>query len=96
MAAIHSDAFKRDAVRIALCSGLTQLQVASDLEIGLSTLGKCVWAASEEAKVPAQDADLSRARTSGCAKRTHIDPRRTALFMARSILRGYLDGGAAC
>lgn len=26
----------------------------------------------------------------------HIDPRRTALFMARSILRGYRDGGAAC
>ena len=26
----------------------------------------------------------------------HIDPRRTALFMARSILRGYRDGGLAC
>ena len=30
MAAIHSDAFKRDAVRIALTSGLTRRQVASD------------------------------------------------------------------
>ena len=31
MAAIHSDEFKRDAVRIALTSGLTRRQVASDL-----------------------------------------------------------------
>jgi len=54
MAAIHSDEFKRDAVRIALTSGLTRRQVASDLGIGLSTLGKWVRAVSEEAKVPAQ------------------------------------------
>ena len=52
--------FKRDAVRIALTSGLTRRQVASDLGIGLSTLGKWVRAVSEEAKVPAQDAELLR------------------------------------
>ena len=40
MAAIHSDEFKRDAVRIAQTSGLTRRQVASDLGIGLSTLGQ--------------------------------------------------------
>ena len=33
MAAIHSDAFKRDAVRIATTSGLTKRQVASDLGV---------------------------------------------------------------
>ena len=60
MAAIHSDEFKRDAVRIALTSGLTRRPVASDLGIGLSTLGKWVRAVSEEAKVPAQDAELLR------------------------------------
>ena len=60
MAAIHCDEFKRDAVRIALTSGLTWRQVASDLGIGLSTLGKWVRAVSEEAKVPAQDAELLR------------------------------------
>ena len=60
MAAIHSDEFKRDAVRIALTSGLTRRQVASDLGIGLSTLGKWVRAVSEDAKVPAQDAELLR------------------------------------
>ena len=60
MAAIHSDAFKRDAVRIAQTSGLTRRQVASDLGIGHSTLGKWVRVFSEEAKVPAQDAGLLR------------------------------------
>ena len=60
MAAIHSDEFKRDAVRIAQTSGLTMCQAASDLGIGLSTLGKWVRAISDETKVPAQDAELLR------------------------------------
>ena len=60
MAVIHSEEFKRDAVRIALTSGLTRRQVTSDLGIGLSTLGKWVRAVSEEARVPAQDGDLLR------------------------------------
>lgn len=60
MAAKHSEEFKRDAVRIALTSGLTIRQVASDLGIGLSTLGKWVRSVSEEAKGPAQDAELLR------------------------------------
>jgi transposase len=58
MAATHSDEFKRDAVCIALTSGLIRRQVASDLGIGLSTLGKWVRAVSEEAEVPAQDAEF--------------------------------------
>lgn len=60
MAATHSDAFKRDAVRIALTSGLTRRQVASDLGVGLSTLGKWIRAISEEGRVPERDADLLR------------------------------------
>ena len=43
-----------------LTSGLTRRQVASDLGVGHSTLGKWVRAVSEEAKVPAQDAELLR------------------------------------
>ena len=58
MAATSSDEFKRDAARIALTSALTRRQVASDLGIGLSTLGKWVRAVAEEAKAPEQDADL--------------------------------------
>ena len=60
MAATPSDEFKRDAVRIALPSGLTRRQVASDLGIGLSTLGKWIRAISDEAKVPERDSDLLR------------------------------------
>lgn len=60
MASIHSDEFKRDAVCIALTSGLTRRQVASDLGVGLSTLGKWVRSVSEKAKVPAQAAELLR------------------------------------
>ena len=60
MAATPSDELKRDAVRIALPSGLTRRQVASDLGIGLSTLGKWIRAISDEAKVPERDSDLLR------------------------------------
>ena len=60
MAPRHSEEFKRDAVRIAQTSGLTMRQVASDLGIGLSTLGKWLRAIAEEAKVPEQDAELLR------------------------------------
>jgi transposase len=60
MAARHSDEFNRDAVRISLTSGLTMRQIASDLGIGLSTLGKWVRAIADEAKAPVQDAKLLR------------------------------------
>lgn len=58
MAAIHSDDFNRDAVRIALSGGLTWCQAASDLGVGLSTLDKWIRAISDEAKVPEQGADF--------------------------------------
>jgi transposase len=56
----HSDEFERDAVRIALTSGLTMRQVASNLGTGLSALGKWARAVADEAKVPEQDAELLR------------------------------------
>ena len=60
MTAIHSDEFKRDAVRIAQTSGLTRRQVASDLGIGFSTLCKWVRAVSDDAPSPVLDQDLVR------------------------------------
>src|SRR5690606_4647892 len=75
MAATHSEEFKRDAVRIALTSGLTRRQVASDLGVGLSTLGKWIRALSDEAKAPDRDADLLRENErflSACQKRAQI------------------------
>ena len=42
MAPRPSEEFKRDAVQIALTSGLTRKQVADDLDVGMSTLGKWI------------------------------------------------------
>ena len=36
--------FRQDAVRIALTSGLTRKQIASDLGVGMSTLNKWITA----------------------------------------------------
>ena len=60
MADRHSNEFKRDAVRIALTSGLARRQVASDLGIGLSTINKWVAAFSDEASPVGPDQDLLR------------------------------------
>jgi Arc/MetJ family transcription regulator len=40
----ETDEFRRDAVRIALTSGLTRKQVADDLGIGMSTRNKWITA----------------------------------------------------
>ncbi len=42
MGKLHSEDFKRDAVRMALNSGLTRRQLASDLGVGFSTLSAWV------------------------------------------------------
>ena len=42
MATRYSDEFRRDAVRIATTSGLARPQIASDLDVWLSTLNKWV------------------------------------------------------
>jgi len=60
MSVKHSDEFKYCAACIALTSGLTRRQVASDLIIGLSTLGKWLASVSDETQAPTQDADLLR------------------------------------
>ena len=60
MAAIHSDEFKRNAVRIATTKGLTPRQVASDLGGGLSTLNKWVKMVFDEAGPPDSDQNLVR------------------------------------
>ena len=58
MAEKHTEEFKRDAVRIALTSGLTRKQVASDLGVGLSTLGKWISRIRTEDDASLPDPDL--------------------------------------
>ncbi|AFO90414.1 putative transposase [Phaeobacter inhibens] len=60
MGARRTDEFRADAVRIALASGLTRKQVASDLGVGLSTLNKWVTAHRDTKVVPDKDLDLAR------------------------------------
>jgi len=57
---IHSEEFKRDAVRIALTSGLIRRQVASDLGVGLSTLNKWVKMVSDGTGPPSLDQNFLR------------------------------------
>jgi len=45
----HGEDFKREAVRLALSSRLSRKQVAMDLGVGLSTLGKWIMNYRSEA-----------------------------------------------
>ena len=56
----RTDEFRADAVQIALTSGLTRKQVASDLGVGLSTLNKWVTAHRDIDVVSDKDLDLAR------------------------------------
>ena len=54
----RTDEFRKDAVRIALTSGLTRRQVADDLGIGMSTLNKWITANRETDVVSKEDLSL--------------------------------------
>ncbi len=58
MATRPSEEFKRDAVRIALTSGLTRRQVSSDLGVGMSTLGKWISTYRDTDVVSKEDQEL--------------------------------------
>ena len=55
----RSEEFRQEAVRIALTSGLTRWQVASDLGIGMSTLNKWVISHKEIDLVSGDDQRLA-------------------------------------
>ena len=59
MATKPTEEFKREAVRIALTSGLPRKHVAADLGIGLSTLGKWIKRFEADKVVPDADRELA-------------------------------------
>ncbi len=59
MAHRHTDEFRQEAVRIALTSGLTRKQVASDLVVGFSTLAKWIQISKPEDLPATADLDLA-------------------------------------
>ncbi len=56
----RTDEFRKDAVRIALTSGLSRRQVADDLGVGLSTLNKWVNAHRYTDVISAEERELAR------------------------------------
>jgi len=60
MGRTRTDEFRKDAVRIALTSGLTRKQVASDLGVGMSTLNKWITAHRDTDVVSKEDQGLAR------------------------------------
>lgn len=60
MALGHSEEFKRDAVRIALTSGLTRRQASADLGVGMSTLNKWIKTYRDTDVVSKEDQELLR------------------------------------
>ena len=60
MGTVRTDEFLKDAVRIALTSGLLWRQVADDLGVGLSTFNKSVNTHWGTNVVSAEDRELAR------------------------------------
>ena len=52
--------FRKDAVRIALTSGLTRKQVADDLGVGMSTLNKWITSHRDTDVVSKEDLGLAQ------------------------------------
>jgi transposase len=55
----RTDEFRKDAVRIALTSGLSRRQVADDLGVGMSTLNKWISAHRDTDVVSVEDRELA-------------------------------------
>ena len=60
MGRIHNEEFKREAIRIALTSGLKRRQVASDFGVGHSTLAIWIQKSKSGDLPPAADIDLAK------------------------------------
>ena len=56
----RTDEFRKDAVRIALISGLTRKQVADDLGIGMSTLNKWITSHRDTDVLSKEDLGLTQ------------------------------------
>lgn len=76
----HTEDFKREAVRIALGSGLSRTRVANDLGIGKSTLAKWIVDYRPDEAGSGQQADLTREN-----ERLHLENR--ILREEREILK---------
>jgi transposase len=89
MGRIHTEEFKREAVRIALTSGLKRRQVASDLGVGHSTLSKWIQFARPADLPPAADIDLAK-------ENERLRKENRLLMEERDLLKNYPVRLPAC
>ena len=59
MGTVWTEEFRKDAVRIALTSGLSRKQIADDLGVGMSTLNKWITAHRDADVVSVEDRELA-------------------------------------
>ena len=82
----RTDEFRKEAVRIALTSGLSRRQVADDLGVGFSTLNKWVSAHRGTDVVSAEDRELARENGRLC-RVMNVSPRGLRAFRSRPASR---------
>ena len=87
MGTVRTDEFRKDAVRIALTSGLSRRQVADDLGVGLSTLNKWVNAHRDTDVVSAEDRELARGERTASARDPHSQGGEGHPKKSHSVLR---------
>ena len=59
MGAVRTEEFRKDAMRIALTSGLSRKRIADDLGVGMSTLNKWITAHRDTDVVSVEDRELA-------------------------------------
>ena len=79
MGHIHSEEFRREAVRIAQTSGLTRKQIASDLGIGFSTLSNWVQSMKQDGLSSAPQEDLAKENERLRSEETFASSRRRGI-----------------
>ena len=88
MATKYTDEFRRDAVRIAISSGLTRLQVSSDLGVGLSTLNKWGQKHQHDDLMSGPHDDVEKENTRLCKEVRLLREEREVLKKATSVSAG--------
>ena len=84
----RTDEFRQDAVRIALTSGLTRKQIASDLGVGMSTLNKWITAYRDTDVVSKEDLSLAQENDRLRRKNRILKEERETLKKATQFFAG--------
>ncbi len=83
----RTEEFRSEAVRIALTSGLSHKQVAADLGIGLSTLGKWITSHKHTELMSGPDNDKDKELARLCKENRTLREERDILKKANGLLR---------